>query len=296
MISKSILAFIFSIAIPWFGATDSVSTPTKKDLPLFYWQEDPFVNFGDYISRALVERIVQSPVRCYLKKSKNQDRKLLAIGSILYFANEDDILWGTGVNGKTPDPKIYNFKHLDVRSVRGPYTAKFLRDHFQMDVPEIYGDPALLFPYFFPEFKKRSNPSREYSIVLHYSDLKTFPKSNYEQVMDTSQPWYEIVEQILDSKFIVSTALHAIVIAEAYGIPARLLRVSESPHNNILKYKDYYSGTGRPNFQFATSVEQALVMGGEPPFECDLQKLYSAFPFEFWPNVEFQPLDFSNVK
>ena len=268
----------------------------SDDLPLFYWQEDPLINFGDYLSRALVERIVNRPIRCYVKKSKNQDQKLLALGSILYFANEGDILWGTGLNGKTPDPKIYNFKHLDVRSVRGPYTAQFLKEHFQMDVPDIYGDPALLFPYFFPEFKKKKNPTREYSILLHYTDAKAFPKGNFENVMDTHLPWYEIIEQILDSKFVISSALHGIVIAEAYGIPARMLRLSESPHNNILKYHDYYSGTGRSSFQFARSVEEALLMGGERPFECDLQKLYSAFPFEFWPNAEFKHLDFSNDK
>jgi pyruvyltransferase len=286
--------------MPWLGfaSLDESNLPNdpSKNLPLFYWQEDKFINFGDYLSRALVERIVNIPIRCYVKKSLNQDQKLLALGSILYFANEGDILWGTGVNGKTQNPKKYNFMHLDVRSVRGPITAKFLRDNFQIEAPEIYGDPALLFPYFFPEFKKKENPSREYSIVLHYTDAKSFPKSNYMNVIDTAQPWYEIVEQILDSKFIIATALHAIVIAEAYGIPARLLRISESAHNHILKYHDYYQGTGRQYFQFATSVEQALSMGGEPPFECDLKKLYSAFPFEFWPNAQFKQPDFLYAK
>ena len=285
MMNKTLFTFFAFLAIPWMGFAEET---TDEGLPLFYWHEDKFMNFGDYLSRVLVERIVNGPIRCFVKKSKDQPRKLLAIGSILYFANDGDILWGTGVNGKTMDRNQYDFDSLSVRAVRGPITAQFLKDNFQIDCPEVYGDPGLLFPYFFPEFKKKENPTREYIIVPHYTDSQAFPRSEYENVVYTHEPWYEIIEQILDSKFVIATSLHAIVIAEAYGIPARLLRVSDSRHNHLLKYHDYYQGTGRPNFRIATSVEEALRMRGEPPFRCDLNKLYNAFPFEFWPNAQFQ--------
>ncbi len=100
--------------------------------------------------------------------------------------------------------------------------------------------------------------------------------------------------KILNSKFVISSSLHGIIIAEAYGIPARLLRITEN--EPLLKYQDYYIGTNRPNFKFALSVEEALKMGGEPPFECDLEKLYEAFPREFWPNSHFNNPDFSTGK
>ena len=74
--------------------------------------------------------------------------------------------------------------------------------------------------------------------------------------------------------------MHGLIVAEAYNIPARMLRITEN--EPIFKYKDYYAGTNRPNFRFATSVEEALRLGGEPPFECDLEKLYAAFPFDCW--------------
>lgn len=265
----------------------------KEGLPLFYWSEDKYVNFGDYLSRVLIERIVGGPTRYYIKKTKNQDKKLLAIGSIFYFANDGDVVWGSGVNGKTFDKKYYSFDQLDIRAVRGPITRQFILDNFSIACPEVYGDPALLFPYFFPEFKRQENPSIEYLIVPHYTDMQYFPKEEYENVVYTQEPWNEIIQKILDSKFVIASSLHAIVIAEAYGIPARVLRITDSPHNHILKYQDYFLGTNRPNFQFATSVEEALRMGGETPFQCDLKKLYEAFPFEFWPNHLFKHPDFN---
>ena len=264
----------------------SVETGISEGLPLYYWQQPNFVNFGDYLSPKLVERIVGQPVRIFRRHPKNKDKKLLAIGSLISFAANDDVIWGTGINGKLLKKESYNFDRLDVRAVRGPLTRQFLYDNFQINCPEIYGDPALLIPHFFPEFQKQNFPSRDFILILHYSEEKLFPKSEYPYVVYSTDHWEEIIRTILDSKFVVSTTLHGIIVAEAFGIPARLLRLTET--EPLFKYQDYYCGTGRPHFQFATSLEEALSMGGEPPFQCDLEKLYDAFPFEFWPNSTFK--------
>ncbi|HSX27003.1 MAG TPA: polysaccharide pyruvyl transferase family protein [Chlamydiales bacterium] len=255
------------------------------ELPLMYWQEGPFVNFGDYLSVKLVERIVHSSLRTYKKKTKNPEKKLLAIGSILYFANQGDVIWGSGLTPKRALLKDYTFTDLDVRAVRGPITRQFLMQNFQIECPEIYGDPALLFPYFFPEFKRKEFPSRDYIVIPHYTERDLLPKTD-PHIIHPTDPWDEILEAILDSRFVIASSLHGLVVAEAYGIPARMLRISEREY--FLKFRDYYLGTNRPNFQFATSIEMALEMGGEPPFQCDLKRLYEAFPFEFWPDTQFE--------
>ncbi|MDE3045693.1 MAG: polysaccharide pyruvyl transferase family protein [Verrucomicrobiota bacterium] len=254
-------------------------------LPLYYWNEslkqtEPYVNFGDYLSLKLVERIVNQPVYAFPKNPPRKVKKLLAVGSILVFAYDNDVIWGSGINGKTLTKQHYRFNHLDVRAVRGPLTRQFLMENFNIPCPEVYGDPALLFPYFFPEFQRKENPSREYIIIPNCFERSLFPKEN-PNVVHPTEPWNEVIEKILDSKFVISSSLHGIIIAEAYGIPARLLRPPNTP-NHLFKYQDYYSGTKRPNFRYAISVEEALLMGGEPPFECDLQKLYEAFPFDYW--------------
>jgi pyruvyltransferase len=271
-----------------------IPLPFQEGLPLYYWKDrlpridtmdgQTYVNFGDLLSLKLVERIVGGPVRTYVKK-KLPERKLLAIGSVFYFAVDNDVVWGSGINGKTLKKNDYIFTDLDVRAVRGPLTRQFLMEHFNISCPEIYGDPALLLPFFFPEFQRKENPSYPYVIMPHYADAYLFLNSKYENIIFPWEPWDQIIRKILDSKLVISSTLHGIVVAEAFGIPARLLRVTNN--QNIFKYKDYYHGTNRPQFQFATSIEQALLMGGELPFQCDLKKLYLAFPFELWPNASF---------
>jgi pyruvyltransferase len=260
------------------------------ELPLYYWQQPHFVNFGDFLSVKVVERMTNSPVRIYKKKPNFYEKKLLAIGSILYFAAEGDVIWGSGINGKKPNKSDYSFSNLDIRAVRGPLTRQFLYDNFQIECPEIYGDPALLIPYLFPEFEKAPNPTYDHLIIIHFSETHLFPRCEDSNIVYATDPWNEVIQKILNSKFVISSSLHGVIVAEAFNIPAKLLRITET--EPPFKFIDYYAGTGRSSFQFATSVEEALAMGGEPPFECDLEALYYSFPFEFWPDALITPPNF----
>jgi pyruvyltransferase len=263
----------------------------KEGIPLFYWHENAYTNFGDYISLKLVERIVGGPVRYFKKKPKVPEKKLLAVGSILFFATQGDIVWGSGVNGRRMNKADYTFTDLDIRAVRGPLTRRFIAENFNIPCPEIYGDPALLFPYFFPEFKRSKDPSLDYLIIPHYSERGLMPKEDFPNMVYPTDPWEEVLEKILDSKLVISSTLHGLVLAESYGIPARMLRISEN--EPLIKFADYYMGTNRRFFKIAYSIEEAIRLGGEKPFDCDLKKLYETFPFEHWPERTFQHPDFS---
>lgn len=266
-------------------------------LIFYYWQPKTHTNFGDFISLKLIERIIQQKVKIANPDiTETYERKLLAIGSIISRAQDNDIIWGSGINGKYLNPKdkkYYIFSKLDVRLVRGPLTASFLKENFNITSPEFYGDPALLFPYFFPEFKRKKEPKIEFLIVPHLTEQHLFSKNNLNNVIYTTDPWEEILLKILDSKFVISGSLHALIIAEAYGIPARCLKITDNEPN--FKYIDYYLGTNRPYFKIAKSVKEALSMKGEPPFECDLNKIYSSFPFEYYENINIKKINFFNI-
>lgn len=54
-----------------------------------------------------------------------------------------------------------------------------------------------------------------------------------------------------------------------------MLRLTDN--EPLFKYEDYYLGSGREHFEYATSVEEALEMGGsilEPA--CSLESMLSA--------------------
>lgn len=149
-----------------------------------------------------------------------------------------------------------------------------------------------MLPYFFPEFKKSVAPKYEYLIIPHHSEQHIYPKDWYDNVVYPTDRWDEVIRKILDSKFVIAGAMSGVIVAEAFGIPARIVM---SPHSteNLFKYQDYYLGTQRPNFRIAYSLEEALQLGGETPPQCDLEKLYNAFPFELWPDVHFIRPDFT---
>jgi pyruvyltransferase len=134
----------------------------------------------------------------------------------------------------------------------------------------------LLFAQFFPEFQR--NPIREYVIVIHGSEEQLVLRQ--DNIIFSADPWQEIVQKITESKFVISTSLHGLVIAESFGIPARLLRMTQN--EPLFKYADYYLGTGRQEFQYATTIKQALQMGGEKLPICDLDRLLEVFPYELF--------------
>lgn len=250
-------------------------------VPLYFWDARPqngFANFGDALSEALVERMTsQKIVIC--KDPTKGERKLLGMGSILNYARTGDIIWGTGINGKCK-ASAYHFTNLDVRAVRGPLTRGFLLNK-GIRCPEVYGDPTLLLPHYFPEFSRNPKPSLDYLIVPHFSDEKAL--EGQPNQISVKEPWQIVVSAILDSKFVIASALSGVIVAESFGIPARLL-ILENEHNteNLIKYEDYYRGTNRPSFRYARTIEEAIELGGENPPIYDLEKLIRAFPMEYF--------------
>ncbi|WP_227006318.1 polysaccharide pyruvyl transferase family protein [Rufibacter latericius] len=212
-----------------------------------------------------------------LEEETIQRRTMLAIGSVMHFAHDNDVIWGTGVNGKV-DVNEHQFSTLDVRAVRGPLTREFLQKR-GIPVPEVYGDPALLLPHLFPG-RFRKTGQKRYVVVPNLHDLKTVRSLGLENVISPVWGWNKCVEEILKAEFVIASSLHGLIIAEAFGIPACYIRFTET--ENLFKYNDYLMGTGRGEVEFATSVAQALEMGGMPAPQFDATKLLAAFPIDLW--------------
>jgi len=246
------------------------------DLPLYWWRTNERTsfegtNFGDELSFAIVERILGKPPT----RASASEHKLLAVGSILQFAIDGDVVWGSG--DQQNSASAFHFKTLDVRAVRGPLTRQALLN-CGIHAPAIYGDPALLLPYLFPEFKRSETPAYDYIIIPHISEIGLFAREN--NVVWPTEPWQEIVQKITNSKFVISSSLHGLVVAESFGIPARCINKTKRVFSK--KYLDYYMGTGRPGYTQAFSVQQALEMGGEPPPIFNAEALLNAFPYEYF--------------
>lgn len=246
---------------------------------LFYWRPtDGRLNFGDYLSRVVVDAMTATRgVR--LEQETRQSHHMLAIGSVLHYAQPGTIVWGSGINGRPGQDKPGSTE-IDVRAVRGPHTRAVL-DGLGIKVPEIYGDPALLLPRLMPG-RFRPTMVKEALFVPNLNDLAEHGEAafNDTELVLPYLSWNRCIEEILKAKLVVASSLHGLIVAEAYGVPARMVRMGEA--ESLFKYRDYYAGTGRPDFKYATSVAEALDMGGERPAEFDADLLAGAFPFDLW--------------
>lgn len=250
-------------------------------LQLIYWRPEKGSNFGDELSRVVVQLML---ARRGITPEDDMARptRMLAVGSVLHHAQDDTVVWGTGRNGVIPD-RAHFFERLDVRAVRGPRTAEFLRGR-GIDVPEVYGDPALLLPDLLggrfklgrtggPVFVPNLNDFRA-GLDLSGIDLP---------VLDPRQGWDQVVSQLLGYDTVIASSLHGLIVAEAFGIQARYIRLTqeEAP----FKYLDYYEGTGRWDVGWASSLPEALEMGGaaKPDLARTRRLLADAFPYDLWP-------------
>lgn len=233
-------------------------------------------NFGDLLGPIIADRLLE--VGGLRSSSRRGTRKrLLTVGSIMHFAQSGDTVWGTGVNGKVT-PAVPVPENLDVRAVRGPLTREYLLAH-GVDVPPVYGDPALLLPALVDGLAAQEC-DRVYPITVipNLNDLEKYKEDGIDFV-DPRSEVYSCLRRIARSEFVTGSSLHAIIVAEALGIPARLVK---SDHESELKYLDYYLGSGRGGFKAANSVKQAVEWGGEPSLIWKPDALKNAFPSDLW--------------
>lgn len=238
-------------------------------------------NFGDLLGPVVVNRLLHDKSLSASSTTRADKNKLLAIGSVLHFARDNDVIWGSGINGKVRR-QDHRFSRLDVRAVRGPVTRDFLLS-LGIQAPPIFGDPGLLVGHYWSrEELAGALPTRGVTVVPNFHDVSSYQNVQHNLVDPRTSLW-SCIEQIAASEFVVGSSLHGIVIAESLGIPARLILPTQE---SMLKYEDYYRGTGRTSFLPARNVSDAVSLGGEPKICWDAENLLDAFPWDLWRQEE----------
>jgi pyruvyltransferase len=243
------------------------------------WRPRQGTNFGDELGPVIAELALQRR-GLRLDSPARRNRRLLTVGSILHSARSGDVVWGAGVNGKHLSHR-FRATTLDVRAVRGPLTKGFLEER-EIACPEVFGDPASLLPHLLPKLASCVNVGHEVVLLPHYRDdplLPTTLESGIERV-STALHWLDIVLRLLAARKVVTSSLHGLIIAEAFGKDVALLRLSET--EPIYKYEDYLLGTGRSSYVVATSLNEALSIAPLPQPVIAAEHMLRAFPYDLW--------------
>lgn len=235
-------------------------------------------NLGDYLPCVVVDYMKN--VYGIKGNSSAKTKHLFTIGSILHFCIMDATIWGSGFMNypsKHEDVRLMRKLHkMDIRAVRGPKTRKILLE-LGFNCPECYGDPAVLMPFVYSN--ENILKTRKFSVIKHMSDKTEC--TNEINILTSDYKCF--IDKILESELIISSSLHGIILAEAYGVPA-VLYLPEGTTLTMLKYEDYYFGTGRYEFPVARTIDEALgVTPCEIPDFTDMQKkLIDSFPEDLW--------------
>jgi pyruvyltransferase len=190
-------------------------------------------NFGDIITPKILDYFEIK----YVHDSKDYDT--ISTGSIATLAKAGTTVLGSGVMS------IRDNVHpeADWRFVRGPIT----RNRVLIcggSCPEIYGDPGLLLPILCDSGK----PKYDVGIVPHWVDYDEIcQKYPTHRVIDLlNEDPLVVAKQISECKTIISSSLHGIICAHAFGIPAAWVKFSPKLKGDDVKFIDYFTSVNVP--------------------------------------------------
>jgi pyruvyltransferase len=205
-----------------------------------YWYTDNPLsdvgNVGDMLAPIIIEHYMGKRPVFVPSYAKG---KLLSCGSIAEFIQDGDTVWGSGL---IQAMNLTKKMDVNILAVRGQLTAQRLSET-GYEVPKVYGDPASLMPRIYYPMVKRKY---KMGYVPHYVEkLEFLSLFGYHglvfSIIDTPQ---HFIDTLLSCEQITTSSLHALILADAYGIPCHYLQVTDKIIGGYFKYEDYISGRG----------------------------------------------------
>lgn len=234
-------------------------------IPLVYW---PYTeNFGDEISPWLFRKISGLDIH----QNDGSIPSYVGVGSVIDRVRDQSIVWGSGSFG--PEAPRHINKNATYCAVRGPLTRSRILDR-RGTCPRIYGDPALLVPYF---KKRQTKKTHEIGLVLRWSDkdwLKQEVGDGVKLIDLGTDEVDRVVDEMTSCKRIITSSLHGLIIADAYGIPNAWL-FSSSPKGFEFKFYDYFLSVNKVRHSTAADLTNMTldVENLDNTFEYDARKI-----------------------
>ena len=243
-------------------------------------------NFGDDLNYYFLSQIIDTnkQIKFY---NKNNKENYLTIGSIISDTLVDNktIIWGSGIISEN---RSFTKKPSKILAVRGPKTRNVLLQH-NIDCPEVYGDPALLLPYYYYPYVQKKYKIGIIPHWTHINDESLNKFKNNDNIIiinfNNYDNWQSVIKQMLNCKFIVSESLHGLIISDAYKIPNYYVSFGELKQD--FKYEDYFLSIGKTPYKpyqitNNTTINDLLNLQNsvDNTFNINLWKLINVCPFK----------------
>ena len=206
----------------------------KNGVGVFYvkWSN----NFGDMLTPVILKYYGFTPFYEYPAKSS-----VISIGTILSIVGND---WNGYVVGSGWNRfEECRFPKAVFLGVRGFLTKKYLGLE-----NVVIGDPALIMPIIYPVNAKKKF---KVGLIPHESEVSDIRVCslisgdlNCKLILPNRTNPIEVIKDICDCEYILSSSLHGLILSDAYGIPNVRIKFNELDEFDDFKFKDYYSSLG----------------------------------------------------
>lgn len=205
----------------------------------YWWVGKP--NFGDAVAPYLLERFANC---ARIAHSPIETANVVTVGSVLEHipAGWQGFVLGSGC--LYPDRKLNLGPRVLILGLRGPLSAARWSPWFG-DIA--IGDPGLLAD------ELVGSQSREYDlgIVPHWSDNELANDPRFvghkwsTAIINPGGDPLKVIQQIGQCKKIVTSSLHGLIVADAFGIPRRFEYTSRfDREGKLFKFQDYSASIG----------------------------------------------------
>ena len=117
----------------------------KGDINIAWFIGEKGKNWGDALSPLISSLLSGKNINHINPWDTSGTFRYYVIGSIIPPSSPNSEIWGSGI---IKEINHINIKPKKIHAVRGPLTREiFLKNG--IDCPEVYGDPALLYPRFY---------------------------------------------------------------------------------------------------------------------------------------------------
>ncbi len=210
----------------------------NKAIRLKYFQKFP--NVGDVFSRVVAEHYFSKNI-IPLRPAPVNETNLILLGSILHWADSQSVICGAGFMFSDAQLAV---PPKAIVCVRGPLTAALLQKQ-GLTPPNRFADPGVLAPLL---FKKQFKVKHKIGIIPHYHDAGSawikHCKNQGLPIIDVFAPPEKFFRKIQQCEVILSSSLHGLIFAHAFGKPAVWIEITDKVAGNGFKFFDYYQSVG----------------------------------------------------
>ncbi len=260
-----------------------MNTPVKR---LYYCSEVP--NLGDIANPLLLEELFG----CRTREVYHHHAELFAIGSILQKVVQKNpslkrrimknfkgelTVWSSGFIDE-PTVRHKPVRKLRIAALRGERTKQAMERILQRPLHVPVGDAGLLFNRL---IDRVAGVKYSVGIIPHFNEsddpffgelAEKIPGAHIISVLGDVR---SVLREIASCEVIVSSSLHGLISADAFGIPNLRIRSLGKIKGGDFKFDDYYSAFGLESSPYAEKADllAAAQKGSFPNFIADRYKI-----------------------